>query len=445
MNGLFLTSRRWVIILMMIALYALILSGCGKIDQVQKNNRNIPVRDEVAKIVMAQAEQNDQDQMTDATQNNDNENPILPKESALDTGTITSLEDIETKAISKGYETLELIGIQMTIAEGIVDGLNLTTGDSSILLLEFATAEDALVYGNWINNEDAGAVILNGRFLTYIDEDDLNQDTITAMEGLMEASVMTKEDKADSSIPRVSTELKEYKDAYILLDAIRTATGNILQKAIDENNRKSNTDEQSTQNIFPFILSSINLSLTALYGEDETMYSSFVMVAEMFGTNDAEFVKKEAHDYLLSGINALDNMPYEINGRFDLSTDSLNMRVFSNGSVTEFYEFMSIGNSTYAYQTDTERALIVWRNNQVESFVYSSLSEGGYDSVQDSIFGKQDAIHLSASLGDQDWVTGMGDEAYNAYYFFNGETIKLKVQSFMGDVSTEIPAVKPNF
>jgi hypothetical protein len=209
----------------------------------------------------------------------------------------------------------------------------------------------------------------------------------------------------------------------------------LLNQALSENNGKHpEGDPQNTEAVMPLLFNSISMSFTACFGEDETAYAGIISAAEMLGITEAGVTRNAAHDYTLSGKTFKDQLPYEIHGVYDTAVGGLRMTETTNGKVTEFFEFIPLGDGRYVFQTDDERAFVLYRNGKLESFVYTRTDGGaGYS-------GDTDSIYPAGAGVDEKWAAGTGGDVYAEHYAFDGQTIKLNVKTFGGRLKVEIPA-----
>ncbi|NLH00916.1 MAG: hypothetical protein GX488_03255 [Clostridiales bacterium] len=152
----------------------------------------------------------------------------------------------------------------------------------------------------------------------------------------------------------------------------------------------------------------------------------------MVGITEAKMTRNGAHDYTLSG-KTFGGKVFEMKGVYDPATGGLRMVNNTGGTITEFFEFIPLGDGQYAFQNDTERALGVYRDGNLESFVYTRAgSNAGYDNKTDSIF-------PAGAPVDGNWAAGRGENDYAEHYSFDGQTVKLNVKTFGGRIITEIP------
>lgn len=419
--------RRLCAGLLALVLFAAVLTGCGGSANGSGGKREIPAPGESSKTVQDGSHTPEEDR-TGKAQGAASQN----------TGTAASLDEIRQKAMAAGYETSDLIEIQKTMAEGIAGGFNMAIGDAQNPVLEFETAEQAQEYAEYVNAAGTGAAIVNGRFFTYLDagkDRGINEDILSALENIMDAAALAGgsiEMPESANVPSCNA---EYKDAYALMTQIKEAMSTLLNQSLEDYNKKHpEGDPQSVAQVMPLLFNSMGLCFTAYFCEDEAAYAGIVAAAEMVGITETKMTRNGAHDYTLSGKTFGTKQAFEIRGVYDPDTGGLRMLKNTGETTTEFFEFIPLGDGQYALQNDTERALAVYRDGNLASFVYTRTgSNAGYDSETDSIF-------PAGAPVDGNWAAGRGENDYAEYYAFDGQTVKLNVKTFGGRVIAGIPA-----
>lgn len=416
--------RRFCAGLIAFTLLAAVLTGCGGANG-SGGKREIPAPGESSETTQ------DVSQIQESDRTGEVQSTVSPNK-----GTIASLGAIKQKAISEGYETSDLIEIQKTMAEGIADGFNIVIGDSQNPVLEFETAEKAQAYAEYVNAAGTGAVIANGRFFTYLEageDGSIDEDILQVLEGFMDAAALSRSDTTVKSFTYVSEYTSEYKDAYALMAQINTAMSTLLNQALESYNKEHpEGDPRNAGEVMPLLFNSIDLCFTAYFCEDEAAYAGIVAAAEMVGITETKVTRNGPHDYTMSG-KTFSDRAFEIQGVYDPATGGLRMLENTEGMITEFFEFIPLGDGQYAFQADQERALAVYQNGKLASFVYTRTGGAGYDNENDSIF------PAGTSAGGN-WAAGPGEGVCAEYYAFDGQTVKLNVQTFGGIIIAEIPA-----
>lgn len=128
---------------------------------------------------------------------------------------------------------------------------------------------------------------------------------------------------------------------------------------------------------------------------------------------------------------------FELHCSFSPETGALRLIDTDGGQIIEFYEFVPLGGDTYAFQTLYSRAIVEFQDGKVLSLVYSLNTMDAslvYDPASDGIFDK-------GTGADTAWVSQAGEDSYDQFITFDGTTIKIAAESFMGDrLDVEIKA-----
>ncbi len=121
-----------------------------------------------------------------------------PASPALSAGTFKSLDEIKDRADAAGYELEELLGSQMTFAEGVTDSFNVVIDDTHIPVMEFETPEGAQYYADMINEAGYNIAVVNGRFLTMVSASEgvvKDEEQQAALEDIMDAKAQVQDNK----------------------------------------------------------------------------------------------------------------------------------------------------------------------------------------------------------------------------------------------------------
>jgi hypothetical protein len=355
-----------------------------------------------------------------------------PSSSNLPEGTIASLDELKERAKDAGYEIAEMEDIQVEmigslIGDALVDGFNLVMGSKLSLFLELASPDEAQAYADMINEGGYGAAIVNGRFVTSADavKGIIEDPSLQAeLEAIMDAKAQVQENW--TNVEEISAATSDYKGAFELVDAISKSMNTLLDQSLTKNN---------LDGIFPLQFNSIPFAMTSTFCEDEAQLQAIVVVTEMLGMYDTQVTRNAAHDYSIIGKKSRNDEVYEIHGVYDPAVGSLRMIEKTEGEVTEFLEFVPLGNNLYALQTQKERGLITWQDNQLIAYRYTKLAD-----KQEKYDSESDSIYPSGNGADAQWVAPLGEDGYAEFYHFENKAIRLNVDTFTGRVQTEIPA-----
>lgn len=414
--------KKMIVILLLLMFCSTNLAGCTDKQAGSASKREIPAP-ESSSIATESSE-------TDAGANQSS-----AVEAPASEGTITSLDELKKKAEAAGYKTDELKDMQKNMGEGFIDGFNVIVGSAYIPVAEFKSAKESQQFADAIGESGYSVAIVNGKFLTFasatkgVIKDEKQQ---KALEGIMDAKAQLKE-----SVPTAKTasaDTTDYKSAYTLLNGIGTSMNDLLNRALEKNNKAvPENDPQSTNGLFPLMLASIPLSLTNGFCEDPVMIDATVSSIEMLGIEEAKVTRNAEHNYTISGKKAVTNTPLVINGVYAPANKSLRMVEKKDGEVASFYEFIPLGDNKYAFQTDKERAIVVYKDGKILSFTYSLLGKAPYyDSESDSIYPEGKGT-------DDSWISQKGEDSYQEFYSFNGTTIRINANAIKNRVKAEIP------
>lgn len=207
------------------------------------------------------------------------------------------------------------------------------------------------------------------------------------------------------------------------------------QKLAKNNVKHPEGDPQSTQDVITLMFGSIPMALTSQFCENEEMLKGVESVGELLALSDVKVTSNKAHDYTLTEIQKSSQQPYEINAVYDPTNGGIRMVEKTGGKVTEFFEFIPLGSDQYAFQTNSERGIVNFKDRKTSSFVYTKLSfnDSKYSSESDSIY-------PSGTGASMEWAVFRGEDGYEQYFNFDGKNIKLSMQTFKERIKTEIPS-----
>lgn len=168
---------------------------------------------------------------------------------------------------------------------------------------------------------------------------------------------------------------------------------------------------------------SMELAMGASLNEKDpwaTVSSGISQVFSFMGGSDATVERLEAHVYTVSYADSDGNL---IEDHFKADPQGgIQMLRYRGGDLRELFEFVVLGEDTYAWQTSRERAVLGWDGEQFTSFCYTSQADdaGSYTEA-DCIFG-------SADRCTDQWVTERQD--FHTSLTFDGETMELSTINF---------------
>ncbi len=243
---------------------------------------------------------------------------------------------------------------------------------------------------------------------------------------------------ADASKPAdavVEGKATSYAEAYTQLTSIQEAVTALMEELNAKHNGGLSEDDPNNTSMvmYGLMLMSLDLAFTATFSEDPNMEQGVEIAMGMLGGKDVNVIRVAVNDYKITYTNN-EGVACELNGTFDPGTGSLRSIGKENGEENGLYEFINLGEGRFAYQTNNERAVVVYRDNAVQSFVYSAKDsqEPAYTSAADSIF-------PDGSGADEAWVTKEGADNYPQVYTFEEGVLKMEATPMMGDkLSVEI-------
>lgn len=343
-----------------------------------------------------------------------------------------TLDGIKQAAQAAGYKTEEAQDYLMIDEPKPVGSFNLIYEDDStsayIPVLEFKNADDAQTYAEIVNEAGYNLCVVNGKFLTMTSAQygvTVNDKQTAVLEKLLQGKVMAYIEP--SPIPLKIAE--SYAGAYLHIDAIYKAVDKLVNKSVLLYDKTAPEDERVSTAFVSFSpLSSGDLSFTSPLSEDEAQLDAVVQLWEMFGVTDMKLVHDAAHQYILTGKRAGLDTTFEIQCSFKPGIGALRLVDTDGGEVIELYEFVPLGGNKYAFQTLYSRAIVEYKDGKVMSLVYSLNKQDtslAYDAVSDGIYEKGGV--------DEAWVYKAGKDSYEQFITYDGKTLKISADSFMGD------------
>ncbi len=195
----------------------------------------------------------------------------------------------------------------------------------------------------------------------------------------------------------------------------------LLEKNLDTYNEDKGLDD------------SVYLYLTAFYSWELAMGASFteetsweqlrqgiVMAYEMFGGTEVEVTRNDAHNYTVSYTNG-DDVKMTEYFRAD-AHNGIQMICYKDGVLSEFFEFIELGDNTYVWQSDTERMLMHFRDNVVYECYYSSLPE------DTAMYAEADLLYGTGNQPNVAWV--MEREDFHTCISFDGTALDVTTVNF---------------
>jgi hypothetical protein len=344
-----------------------------------------------------------------------------------------TLEKIKQAVISAGYEVGTVGDAQIPSDPSPAGSFDMIykdeTTEAQAPVFEFKTAQDALAYAKKVNESGYSLCIVNGKFLAITGASygiALNDKEVEVLETLLQG-------KLTEYTPPILAPLvpaKDYSGACAEINILYKALDALVNKSVLLHDKKADPDK-SIQNAFVTfsLISSGDLSFTAQLGESQAQLDYVKQVWEMFGVTDMKVKHDKPNDYVMTGKRAGLDTSFEIHCSFDPATGSLRLKDTDGGKVIEFYEFVPLGGDRYAFQSLYERAIVTYKGTGISAFIYSlkeRAEENAYNTEKDSIYGK------TAAAGDA-WVTPAAKDTYDQFITYDGTTLRIAANSFVGD------------
>ncbi len=238
-----------------------------------------------------------------------------------------------------------------------------------------------------------------------------------------------------SDKPNVANKPTDYAESYTLCAEIRDALDVLMNEINDKHNEAHPYgDPENTEGAdWTFMLFSLELAFTASFTEDDEALQAVKIAFEFFGGTDIVIEHPAKNHYeVLYTANSGSKM--KMVALFDPNSGGLSYTGYTDGVAESLYEFIPIGGNQFAFQTRSERAIIEYKDGEILSFVYTSITaDDAYYTSADSIFGK-------GSAANQKWVDGKGADGYGDYYTYDGKTLVMYVTPWSGErFMVEIP------
>lgn len=297
----------------------------------------------------------------------------------------------------------------------------------SLIGMELTPPEDTL--------EEEATMPMDGlwnteRTYTYKDGDDLTA------ENLQDYFAMYAKDVDLEAMPPViepprepiyqEEVLKNFLDHYNEQSVMISVFENLVEKNVDAYNEDKGFDD------------SVYLYLSALYSWELTMGASFTedgswdmmqrgiaMAVEFFGGTDVTVTRNAAHNYTLAYTNG-DGEKIVDHFRAD-SGNGIQMLSYNNDVLSSFFEYISLGNNTFVWQSGRERLLMEYQDKVIHSCYYSNLNEESQRNTEVDLLYGTDAAPTPA------WVMERDD--FHTKISFDGTRLEVTtVNFFIGGV-----------
>ena len=208
---------------------------------------------------------------------------------------------------------------------------------------------------------------------------------------------------------------KNFEEYYLEQSTMIAYFENFVEKHLDAYNE----DKDYYDSVFLYLIAfqSMELAIGSSFTEEDDwamLQRGMVMATEMFGGTNATVTRNAAHNYTItyndSGAQVVDHFRADLGG-------GIQMLCYTDGELTEIFEFKELGNDTYAWQNNRERMVMTFKDKTVLSCWYSSLSDKA------TRYGEADLIFGSEVILDQNWVAQRAD--FRNHIRFDGKLLDI--------------------
>lgn len=190
---------------------------------------------------------------------------------------------------------------------------------------------------------------------------------------------------------------------------------------VERNLDTYNETADYTEAVYLYLMAffSMELAMGASFTEEmewSQLQSGAAMAFEMFGGTDVEIIRNDAHNYT---VTYLDSDGAEITDHFRAdSQQGIEMLSYTDGVLTEIFQYRELGNDTYAWQSGTERLVMSFKDKTVYTCWYSKLPE------EAQRYTEADSVFSTDQVLDESWVMARGD--FSTEIRFDGTTLSVR-------------------
>ena len=224
-------------------------------------------------------------------------------------------------------------------------------------------------------------------------------------------------------------EVTNYEQAYTFYSNLINKISNVVSNAVKHNNERIEEAKPDDYYNDPAYLSvlympflSIDMALTSSLS-DTVSSATIEMLYSFFGYKDIVFEIKAPGEYVITGQDEDDGV--ELKDLASYSNGGIRYSHLVDGKVTEFYEFIPLGNDRYALQSLTDRAIVTYKDGEITKMIHSETRHETdwdteqpttwsvyYDPDTESIWGKTQL--------DDSWVLEKQDGIHSVYEISEG-------------------------
>lgn len=153
----------------------------------------------------------------------------------------------------------------------------------------------------------------------------------------------------------------------------------------------------------------------------ESVKSGVSQAFSFLGGSNVEVVRNDAHDYTVTYTNSDgENITDHFKGTPE---HGLQMLSYTNGELDTIFEYIHKDESTYIWQSATERLVMEFDGEKITRCTYTSLNS------EATRYNETDLIFDDFSNCDYDWPTDR--EEYGTKIVYDGETFKVTATAFL--------------
>ncbi len=208
-----------------------------------------------------------------------------------------------------------------------------------------------------------------------------------------------------------------YNDQYTMVSYFEK----LLEKNLDIYNEDKGLDDSVYLYLTAFY--SWELAIGASFTEEtswEQLQPGIAMAYEMFGGTDVEITRNDAHNYTVTYTNG-DGVKLTEHMRAD-AQNGIQMICYKDGVLSEFFEFIELGDDMYLWQNDRERLLMHYKDKVVYECYYSRLPE---DAAK---YTETDLLYGGDIQPDAAWVMERGE--FHTRISFDGTVLEVTTTNF---------------
>lgn len=208
---------------------------------------------------------------------------------------------------------------------------------------------------------------------------------------------------------------KSYEEFYNEQSIMVARFENLAEDLVDAYNETAEWEDTIYMWLLAF--NSSRFSMGSSFDEETdwaSMSQGMAMAYEMMWGADVVCTRNDAYDYTVTYTSYDGEAKAD---HFRVFENGVQMRCYTDGELTEFVEYMELGNDTYVWQSARERMVMVCRDKTVLEAYYSNLTE---ESVY---YGEEDWIFGAEGTYDAQWV--LGRETFHTAIAYDGTTMEV--------------------